>query len=117
MNTESQRLYKKYQISKWLPCSCREAMCPHASDDGMTLQDADPDAQYFVLRLDTDLAARVALEAYAIAIWNDNREFAYELRRWLSRLRRGDHIEALRMAEEEGIELSDIDRRLPNASA
>lgn len=45
--TEPMTLYKKYHITK---------------NSG---QPADPDAQYFVLRLDTDPAARKALRAYA----------------------------------------------------
>jgi len=43
----------------------------------------DPDAQYFVLRIDTDYAARVAVLAYANSIQVDNPQFAEQLRRWV----------------------------------
>lgn len=42
----------------------------------------DPLAQYFVLRIDTDHAARVALLAYADVIERGEPEFASQLRLW-----------------------------------
>ena len=43
----------------------------------------DPDAQYFVLRLDTDHHARVAFAAYAQSIMAEDEDFGAELRHWL----------------------------------
>lgn len=54
-------LYQKYNITKI---------------DGSPI---NPNAQYFVLRLDTDRAARIATLAYAEAILNDNPLLAVEL--------------------------------------
>jgi len=39
----------------------------------------DPKAEYFVLRIDTDPAARKALAAYALEVSKDNPEFAEQL--------------------------------------
>ena len=53
----------------------------------------DPDAQYFVLRIDTDKHARVALEAYADSIMEDyrvgqidNPKLAFGIRDWLFKI-------------------------------
>jgi hypothetical protein len=54
------KLYNKYKIEK---------------TDGTSV---DPDAVYFVLRIDTDPAARAALIAYADACMDN--QFAHELR-------------------------------------
>jgi len=62
---ESAGLYGKYRIAK--------------ADGSPT----DPGAQYFVLRIDTDQAARMALFTYAAYIEHDQPEFASELRQWL----------------------------------
>lgn len=43
----------------------------------------DPNAMYFVLRVDTDRHARVALRAYARSIRAIDSEFADALDRWL----------------------------------
>jgi len=43
----------------------------------------DPDAQYFVLRIDTDVHARLALRAYARSVFSDNPTLARDIRRWL----------------------------------
>lgn len=43
----------------------------------------DPDAQYFVLRIDTDPAARHAVLQYAAYIGASDPEFADELRNWV----------------------------------
>ncbi len=45
----------------------------------------DPDAQYFVLRIDTDPAARYALNAYALHIFKNDPKFAAELLAWVER--------------------------------
>lgn len=42
-----------------------------------------PEAQYFVLRVDTDPNARVALKAYADAVRAVNQKFAEDLDQWL----------------------------------
>lgn len=63
---EAARLYGKYRIAK---------------ADGSPI---DPDAQYFVLRIDTDQAAREALKTYAEYIEYDEPDFAAELHRWLT---------------------------------
>lgn len=60
-------LYNKYTITK---------------TDGTPV---DPNAQYFVLRIDTDPAAREALLAYAKAIVKDDPEFAEQLLQWRRR--------------------------------
>jgi len=43
----------------------------------------DPNAQYFVLRIDTDPAARAALLVYADQVKYDDPEFAKELQAWV----------------------------------
>lgn len=53
-------LFGKYRVSK---------------ADGTT----DPDAVYFVLRIDTDPAARRALTEYANCVWLSNPELADDL--------------------------------------
>jgi hypothetical protein len=45
--------------------------------------ETDPNAQYFVLRIDTDPAARAALLVYADQIKDDDPEFAKELQAWV----------------------------------
>ena len=42
----------------------------------------DPKAQYFVLRIDTDPAARAALLVYADQVKDSDPEFAKELQAW-----------------------------------
>ena len=49
--------------------------------------ETDPGAEYFVLRLDTDHHARVALAAYAESIRQDDPEFSIGLVTWLAQLR------------------------------
>jgi len=58
-------LYGKYRITK--------------ADGSPT----DPKAQYFVLRADTDIHARIALRAYAKSIFPQNPELARDIRRML----------------------------------
>lgn len=58
-------LYRKYKIEK--------------SDGTPT----DPQAQYFVLRIDSDMAAREALKAYAGFIRRYDPDFSAELLQWL----------------------------------
>ena len=59
-------------------CAERGAISPH-----------DPDAEYFVLRIDCgpsgphDPNARAALYDYASYVAEDNRQFADEIREWL----------------------------------
>jgi len=43
----------------------------------------DPDAQYFVLRIDCDPHARAALLVYATSVAADNPQFAGEILQWL----------------------------------
>lgn len=43
----------------------------------------DPDARYFVLRIDTDLCAWLALNTYAKAVEQENKELANDLFRML----------------------------------
>jgi len=43
----------------------------------------DPNAMYFVLRIDTDPHARVALRAYARSIRASNPDFANKLDKWI----------------------------------
>jgi hypothetical protein len=43
----------------------------------------DPHAQYFVLRVDTDPAARAALVTYAAQVESANPQLAQELREWV----------------------------------
>lgn len=68
-------LYGKYNISK------------------ANGEPTDPNAQYFVLRLDTDKHARAAVNAYADSIMSDYRagladesdaKFAIQLRNWVA---------------------------------
>ncbi len=44
----------------------------------------DPNAQYFVLRIDTDPAARYALNAYALFVFKTDPKFSRELLEWIS---------------------------------
>lgn len=62
-----EKLYNKYQITK------------------VSGEPVNPDAQYFVLRIDTDPAARVALLAYATEIEDTEPVFARQLYDWVSR--------------------------------
>ena len=63
------KLYPKYRIEK---------------TNGKLI---DPTAQYFVLRLDTDPAARVAMLAYAAEVERDGEvEFAEQIRDWVASL-------------------------------
>jgi len=59
------KLYHKYNVTK---------------ADGSPI---DPSAQYFVLRIDTDYAARRALQAYISNIRASDPEFAKQLADWL----------------------------------
>jgi len=59
------RLYKKYHITKADGSPC------------------DDEAQYFVLRLDTDSAARAAAVTYANCIVVDKPEFANDIYLWV----------------------------------
>jgi hypothetical protein len=61
-------LYGKYRIEK---------------NDGTP---TDPDAAYFVLRIDTDPAAQAALITYAMRVEDSNPELASDLRHWLAQL-------------------------------
>lgn len=45
--------------------------------------DTDPDAQYFVLRVDTDRCAQLAVMHYALLIEPAQPEFAEQLRDWV----------------------------------
>lgn len=60
-----EKLYNKYQVSK---------------SNG---EPTDPNAQYFVLRIDTDPNARTALLMYAELIDDKEPEFAHQLRYWV----------------------------------
>lgn len=66
MDEEPRGLYPKYAIAK---------------SDGSPI---DPNAQYFVLRLDTDPAARISALAYAHAIEETMPELASDIRDWVS---------------------------------
>lgn len=67
-----EKLYRKYNITK---------------TNGKPI---DPDAQYFVLRIDTRPAARVALLVYAEQVEKDGEvEFACELRQWVEKFQEG----------------------------
>lgn len=57
----------------------------------------DPNAQYFVLRLDTDPAARVAALAYADAVQKTDPDFAVDLRVWVGHC--GGAVEQLRATD------------------
>lgn len=59
------KLYRKYDIKK---------------TNGNPVS---PNAQYFVLRIDTDPAARVALLAYADEVDYSEPEFACQIRGWV----------------------------------
>jgi hypothetical protein len=61
------KLYRKYEIKK---------------TNG---EPVDQNAQYFVLRIDTDPAARAALLTYAEEISNEEPEFATQLRAWVAK--------------------------------
>jgi hypothetical protein len=67
------RLYEKYRITKADGSPC------------------DEKAQYFVLRLDTDPAARAAATTYANCIRKDNPDFANDIYLWVERLTQDAH--------------------------
>ncbi len=67
-------LYRKYIISK---------------SDGSPV---NPDAQYFVLRIDTDPAAQIALLAYADHVGAEDALFAAQLRALVFIARRGREV-------------------------
>lgn len=62
----------------------------------------DPDAQYFVLRLDTDPAARTAIRAYAGCC--PNTELARDLFKWVNEVELNLTVEALIQQVEETVE-------------
>lgn len=63
--TEEKGLYWKYRVEK---------------ADGRVIDDG---AKYFVLRIDTDPHARVALKAYAESVSTENPELSKDLEDWL----------------------------------
>lgn len=75
----------------------------------------DPEAQYFVLRVDRDPHAFVALQAYAGSVRSDNEELANDIMEWSKELapfqkapvsvHRGKLVLAAKMIEELGQEL------------
>ena len=73
-----QHLYDKYVVSK---------------TDGTP---TDPDAEYFVLRIDTDPHARSALAYYARCMMGHDVGFAEELRSWLREVELNDVEIAIR---------------------
>lgn len=64
-NNTTQGLFRKYKVLK-------------ANGDNV-----DPAAEYFVLRIDKDPHARIALQAYADSVKEFNPNFASDLRCWL----------------------------------
>ncbi|MEH1780398.1 MAG: hypothetical protein V7L26_15035 [Nostoc sp.] len=56
----------------------------------------DPSAQYFVLRPDTDIAARVAIRAYIQVLSDEDAVLKQDLIDWIKRLDDKDHQEAMR---------------------
>ena len=66
------KLYRKYDIKK------------------ANGQPTDPKAKYFVLRLDTDPVARMAMRTYANEVERPEPEFAAQIRAWMDRLDDGD---------------------------
>ena len=46
-------------------------------------QPTDSDAQYFVLRIDTDRHARVAMQAYVDSVRSENGRLAWDIAEWL----------------------------------
>jgi hypothetical protein len=73
------KLFLKYNVSK---------------KEGPT----DPNAVYFVLRIDQDFAARMALQTYAATIIQVDPEFAQDIYDLLERTF-GDFIDYLRIAD------------------
>lgn len=59
------KLYKKYVVTK------------------TSGEPINPEAQYFILRIDTDVHARIALRAYIKSIRAENMELARDLINWL----------------------------------
>ena len=62
---EDRGLYHKYKVEK---------------ADGSPV---DPEARYFVLRVDTDRHARRALRTYALSVLEDNETLAEDIMRFL----------------------------------
>jgi hypothetical protein len=101
-------LRKKYYIQKRVECTqcdgsgsvrspqcnCRSVgecyhfnvKCPACDGYGATFRQVDPNAKYFVLRLDEDPNARVAALAYAQSVEPENAEFAADIRAEVARI-------------------------------
>ncbi len=62
----------------------------------------DPNGIYFVLRLDTDPHARVAMKRYAAAIQSENPMLAHDLRSLIARLENGETPEGAKVQEIQG---------------
>ena len=72
----------KYRIQKYVGqsgCNCREAHCGCWTLSKPIFEDVDPEAVYFVLRLDTDPHARAAAREYARSVKDENPEFAEDI--------------------------------------
>jgi predicted HicB family RNase H-like nuclease len=55
-------------------------------EDGIHVKEVDDQSAYFVLRVDKDPHARVAMAAYAQSVRSDNEVFANDLDNWLGEL-------------------------------
>ena len=63
----------------------------HQADDKYKIEKTDgsptaPEAQYFVLRLDTDEHARKAVQCYADSVKDENPKLSIQLRQWVNRI-------------------------------
>lgn len=75
---------QKYTILKSRKVTCTtcdpaKTDCGMSCDGEVKLVDVDPEATYFVLRLDTDPHARMAARKYAQSVQSENPQFARDI--------------------------------------
>jgi hypothetical protein len=83
---------QKYVILKSVKVTCttcdpEKTDCGMACDGDVKLLGVDPEATYFILRLDTDPHARIAAMAYADSVAITNPVFARDIREKVNKTR------------------------------
>lgn len=94
MGETKRGLYTKYVIFKRVPCTCgADRHCQKCEGRGFFMDPVEPEAEYFVLRIDEDdwhgEASRVALAVYATMAGRKNCNLAGDVRKWLEKYARG----------------------------
>lgn len=74
----------RYLVRKLRTCTiCNGKGCQKCYRTGKEIKPIDPNAQYFVLRLDKDRHARNAALAYADSVETDNPELSLDIKKWV----------------------------------